>query len=142
MSLAEKSIIPKEDDRSVALETLEKLRRSKIKRGKVIVIDELKFTKNMKEALATMLEKMANGEALTILSTSRDFTPREAAEILRFSRGHLTKLLDNGELRFRMVGTHRRIDAKHLFAYKEKIEREREDIFAEMSKLGQEIESG
>lgn len=142
MGLQEINITTKEDDRSFAFEALNKLRATKKQSGNFVILDELKFTENMKAALAVMLEKMASGDSVSIISTNRDYTPREAAELLRFSRGHLTALLDKGEIPFRWVGSHRRIDAIDLMSYKEKLDRERKEAFDEMARLGQEIEHG
>ena len=51
----------------------------------------------------------------TVLTTS------EAANILMVSRPYVVKLLEEGEIAFHKVGTHRRIKASDLYAYKHQI---------------------
>lgn len=52
---------------------------------------------------------MGHGQA--VLTTS------EAADILKVSRPYVVKLLEQGEIAFHKVGTHRRIKSADLYAY-------------------------
>ena len=52
-------------------------------------------------------------------------TPNEAAEFLNVSRGYVVKLMDEGTLPYRMVGSHRRISSMVLAAH-----RARQDMIA------------
>ena len=56
---------------------------------------------------------MGHGQA--VLTTS------EAADILKVSRPYVVKLLEQGEIAFHKVGTHRRIKSADLYAYIKKI---------------------
>lgn len=121
-------IVPLKEDQESA--------KSALKSG----LDKLKLSKKLLKAIHRMLEDIAQGTSLTVFSMDRDYTTKEAAEILRFSQGHLYKLLSQGEIPFVLVGSHKRISATDLMNYKDKIEKKRRKGFAEMSRLGQELE--
>lgn len=61
------------------------------------------------EWLTDLLAARSRGESVTVMSKDAEFTPNEAAAILRISRPQVRKLMDEGRLAFRMVGTHHRI---------------------------------
>ena len=49
-----------------------------------------------------------------------EFTTVEASKVLGMSRQFLVRLLERGEIPFQMVGTHRRMYARDVLAYKVK----------------------
>jgi hypothetical protein len=49
----------------------------------------------------------------------------------------VVKLLENGELEYHKVGTHRRIRVEHLFAYKKRRDEASARALAELAELGQ-----
>lgn len=63
----------------------------------------------------------------------------EAADILNVSRPYLIKLLESGKIRFRKVGTHRRITMEDLMAYKEKSARQSRAAMDELVALSEEL---
>ena len=70
--------------------------------------------------LCNLLGPLKDGYSVTILQSNASLTTTEAAKLLGVSRQHLIKLLHNNEIPHHPVGTHRRIYARDVFAYKAK----------------------
>ena len=68
-----------------------------------------------------------------------EVTTMEAADILNVSRPFVIKLLEEGELPYRLVGRHRRIQLKDLLDYKKNIDRKREAVLDQMVAEAQEL---
>lgn len=68
--------------------------------------------------LCQLLGDLKAGKSITILQDSVKFTTVEAAKILGVSRQFLVNLLEQDEVPFHMVGTHRRLYARDVLAYK------------------------
>ena len=92
--------------------------------------------------LNTILEHMAQGKAVSIIPSGAEITTQQAAEMLNVSRPHVVKLLEEGELPFHKVGTHRRIKLKDLQKYRVSMEKEREEALTELAKQAQELDMG
>ena len=88
-------------------------------RARVQLADEdLVLPRHAIELLRNILIEMAQGNAVNIMPVHAELTTQEAASILNVSRPHLVKLLEQGELSFCKVGTHRRIRLRDLMDYK------------------------
>ena len=65
-----------------------------------------------------VLSLLADGSGVVVLQNDAELTTQQAAEMLGVSRPFLVKLIEEGELPARVVGTHRRVLTADLLAYK------------------------
>lgn len=72
------------------------------------------------ELIRQALEFERNGKSFLLLEEEREVSPEKAAEMLRISRPTLLKKLDNGEIPFHWVGSHRRMAVADVIAYRNK----------------------
>ena len=75
---------------------------------------------NVYSFLCTLLADMKAGHSVTILQNNASLTTVEASKLLGVSRQFLIGLLQKNELPCHMVGTHRRLYARDVLAYKAK----------------------
>ena len=88
--------------------------------------------------LMHVLEAMAAGRGVTLIPESAELTTVQAAEVLNVSRPFLIKLLDENAIPHRKVGKHRRVRMEDVMAYKEAIDREREQVLDQLTREAQE----
>lgn len=92
------------------------------------------------ELFLEILGQMANGNAVTIVPVHAELTTQQAADYLNVSRPFLIGLLDAGKIKYRKVGTHRRIRFADLTKYKQADYAERrvalDELSAEAQRLG------
>lgn len=81
---------------------------------------------------------LAAGNGLSILPVEATLTTQQAADILSVSRPHLIKMLESGDMPFRMVGTHRRIKLQDVLVHQRRQDEETERGLANMARLAQE----
>ncbi len=92
--------------------------------------------------IATMLSEMAKGNALTVLSVHEEITTQEAADILNVSRPFLVRLLEEGKLPSRKVGTHRRVRLQDVLAHKQQLFENRSQTLSELAAEAQKLDLG
>jgi len=87
------------------------------------------------DALMEVLRLISQGDAVTLIPINKQLTTQQAADVLNVSRPYLIKLLTNEEIPFVKVGRHRRIEAKDVFEYKEKMSVQRAKALEDLAKL-------
>lgn len=102
-------------------------------------LEELVLPPSAARILLGVLTEMGRGNAVTVASVQSELTTNQAADLLNVSRPHLTKLLDDGAIPFRMVGTHHRVRLGDVLAYKQEQFAKRHAALDELSALDQEL---
>jgi excisionase family DNA binding protein len=92
--------------------------------------------------LMDVLEAMAAGRGVSIIPETAELTTVRAAAILNVSRPYLIKLLAEGAIPHRKVGKHRRILMEDVMTYKNRIDREREDVLDQLATEAQANDMG
>ena len=92
--------------------------------------------------LFEILDNMAMGKSITLIPSEAEVSTQQAADMLNVSRPHLVKLLEKGEIPFKKVGSHRRIQLKDLINYDKKIKQTRSDELDFIAEQAQDLNPG
>ncbi|MDR1185460.1 MAG: helix-turn-helix domain-containing protein [Coriobacteriales bacterium] len=116
-------LIPKPEE-SRAAESARKKIRAALKSDDSMTFNikgsqgEIELPYSALSALDRALASVAAGEPFSVVSARDELTTQQAADLLNVSRPFLIKLLEGGEIEYRLVGTHRRVDATSLLRFK------------------------
>jgi excisionase family DNA binding protein len=103
------------------------------------VADPIALPASIFALVVDLLSKLGNGNAVTIVPVEAELTTQQAADYLNVSRPHLVKLLERGDLPFRMVGTHRKVLARDVINYRTKVDARRHDVLRAIAVADSEL---
>ena len=69
------------------------------------------------DLLFSILLNMAEGKSISLVPSDSEVSTQQAADMLNISRPHIVKLLEQGVIPHKKVGTHRRILLEDLVEY-------------------------
>lgn len=101
---------------------------------------QIEIPESVHELLLLILKNLQAGRAVSIVPEHQQLTTQRAADILGVSRPFLVRLLENGEIPFHMVGSHRRIYLRDLLEYKHQRDVARHEAINNMARA--EMEAG
>ncbi|MBP7141977.1 MAG: helix-turn-helix domain-containing protein [Opitutaceae bacterium] len=143
-------VLPDDTDRELAKKSSRSLVRHVQKHGEVHLsfvekgkkVESVVLPKTAFKILVDLLAEMARGNAVTLIPVHAELTTQQGAEILQVSRPFLIGLLQQGKIRFRKVGSHRRILFKDLIAYRQAIDATRERSLDALARQAQDLKMG
>lgn len=91
------------------------------------------------ELMSQLIDARARGEEIVVSPGNSEVTPTEAAVLMSMSRPQIRKLMDQGLLEFRKVGTHHRIRVSSIRTYLEAERPRRRGALAELADLQNEL---
>lgn len=90
--------------------------------------------------LLSVLKELGHGRGVAVIATDSELTTQQAADILNVSRPYFVKLLDEGRIPHRSVGSRRRVLLADVLEFKESevVARHKglDDLVAEAQRLG------
>lgn len=95
---------------------------------------------NLYSFLCQLLADLKDGKSVTILQSEVTLTTVEAAKLLGVSRQFLIQEIDRKNITHHMVGTHRRLYARDVLAYKSNRDAGRKALLDDLAKA--EFEEG
>ncbi len=85
--------------------------------------ERVMLPEGVKPLLKQILAEMAQGKNVRVLAQDAEMTLDEAAEFLEVSQDYLVRVINRGELPFRMVGDQRRLKGSDVYLYQKKMGR-------------------
>lgn len=101
--------------------------------------EEMTIPDSVFYVLRKVVQAMASGKNVSIVTFNPELTTQQAADLLNVSRPYLIKLLEQGELPYIMVGTHRRVKFEDLKKYKQQKDTKRSQLLDELIAESQEL---
>ncbi len=143
-SVIQRPVMPSADDAELAAHASRQLSRAKDAELRVQIDggEALRLPRSVSNLLYHLLTEMAQGNAVTLIPIHAELTTQEAADYLNVSRPYLIRLLEEGRVKFNMVGTHRRVKFSDLEAYRKAMEEDRQRVMDELAAEAQELGMG
>lgn len=89
------------------------------------------------DLLVVVLANMAAGQGVSLVPAHSELTTQQGADLMNVSRPFLVRLLQAGDIEYRLVGTHRRIKAASLLDYMRRDDAQRRKAADELTVLTQ-----
>lgn len=100
--------------------------------------EEYLIPESVYSVLRQVIHMMASGQTISLMPHDCEMTTQEAADVLKVSRPFLIKLVENGEIPYTKVGSHRRIRLQDLMTYKEQRDLKRSKLLDKLIQLSED----
>jgi excisionase family DNA binding protein len=90
--------------------------------------------------LVRILQELAAGRSVSVVPQGQTLTTQLAANLLGVSRQFFVRLLDQGDLPYHQVGTHRRVYMVDVLAYRDRRDEKRRATLRDLTR--REVEDG
>jgi excisionase family DNA binding protein len=100
--------------------------------------EEMTIPDSVLRVLRQVVQAMASDKNVSIVTYNPELTTQQAADLLNVSRPYLIKLLEQGELPYILVGTHRRVKFEDLIKYKQQRDTKRRELLQELIEISEE----
>ena len=95
----------------------------------------LSVSRETAEWMARLVDAKVSGHDVVLTNSLGDVTPTQAGQLLGMSRPQVRKLMDDGKLAFRKVGTHHRIPVVSIRTFLAAEPERRAPVLAELARL-------
>jgi excisionase family DNA binding protein len=103
---------------------------------------ELEISEKAVNLLTDLLKEAVGSVTLGKMESQKYISTQQAAEFLQVSRPYVVKLIEEGKLPHKKVGTHRRLLLEDVEKYKAKIEKKRKKQLDFLAKQAQDLNLG
>lgn len=97
------------------------------------------ISRDLTTVIARAAALLAEGKRVSVFSEDEMLSTQQAADRLNVSRQYLTRLIDRGDLPSIRVGTHRRVAAKDVAAFKKQRDAKRAQDLDELTALSEQL---
>jgi len=94
------------------------------------------------DLLFYILNNMAEGRSISLVPSDSEISTQQAADMLNVSRPHIVKLLEEGTIPHKKVGSHRRILLEDIVEYDKRLKEEREASLKYLAEQAQNLGLG
>ncbi|MBH8551304.1 excisionase family DNA-binding protein [Nostocaceae cyanobacterium CENA357] len=137
-NLPVESVMAQEQEK-LSIKQLESILQFEGSQARLVVNgEEITIPDSVYQVLRQAVHAMALGKAISIVPQERELTTQQAAEFLNVSRPYLIKLLEQGEIPYVMVGTHRRVRFEDLVKYKKQRDSKRSQLLQQLIEMSEE----
>jgi excisionase family DNA binding protein len=98
-----------------------------------------RLSRDLTVVIARAAALLADGKRVSVFAEDEMLTTQQAADRLNVSRQYLTRLIDRGDLPSIRVGTHRRVVAKDVAAFKNRRDAKRDRDLDELTALSEQL---
>lgn len=100
---------------------------------------KVELSRETAELMSQLIDARTRGEEIVVTPRNAEITPTEAAVLLGMSRPQVRKLMDQGLLQFRKVGTHHRVRVSSIRAFLEAERPRRREALADLAALQNDL---